>query len=464
MPDVDFVIKNGKIATPHGIFEAGVAIDNGKILLIAKNAHLPHATHVLDARGKILLPGVIDGHVHCEDPGFPRREDFETATRAAAGGGVTTVIDHPLTIPVPATVKLLTQKRTLLEPKALVDFGLHGALLPSNIRDLECIWNWGVPAVKAFFCSSEPSYPAMDEGGLFVALEKLAQLNGLCLVHAENDSMLKFNLERLQQAGRKDWQAHAESRPPLVELLAIKTFLSLLEHTGATGLLVHTSIPEGIEEATRAKSKGVRVFIESCPHYFYMTTEDLTKKGPWVKLAPPLRDKERVVKLWEQLAKGWIDVLASDHAPYEPHEKARSFDEGDIWAAPSGIPGTETMLPLLLMGVNRGYLSLKRLIEVLSTNPAKLYRFYPQKGIIQPGADADLVLIDMKREWTITSEILHSKAGWTPYEGWRVRGVPYLTMVRGEVLMEEFEVVGRPGYGKFLPRRAPPPTSLKLSL
>ena len=464
MQDVDTVIKNGKIATPYGIFEAGVAIDNGRIQMIAKNAHLPRATQILDARGNILLPGVIDGHVHCEDPGFPRREDFETATRAAACGGVTTVIDHPLTIPVPATVELLVQKRTLLEPKALVDFGLHGALLPTNIGELERTWNWGVPAVKAFFCSSEPDYPAMYEGELFVALEKLAKLNGLCLIHAENDPMLKFNLERLQQAGRKDWQAHADSRPPLVELLAIRTFVSLLEHTGASGLLAHTSIPEGVKKAIRARLRGVRVFVESYPHYFHMTNKDLTEKGPWVKIAPPLRNKELVTKLWEQLAKGWIDVLASDHSPYEVHEKEQPFEEGDIWAAPCGMPGTETMLPLMLMSVNRGNLSLERLVEVLSSNPAKLYGLYPQKGTIQPGADADLVLIDMKREWTIKSEKLHSKAGWTPYEEWRVRGVPYLTMVRGEVLMEEGEVIGRPGYGKFLPRRVPPPIPQGLSL
>ena len=272
MPDVDTVIKNGKITTPYGIIQAGVAIDDGKILMIAKNSHLPRASQTLDAEGNFLLPGVIDGHLHGEDPGFPQREDFESATRAAVGGGVTTVIDHPLSIPVPKTVELLSQKRDICKSKAFVDFGLHGPLMPDIIKDLERIWNFGVTAVKAFICSSEPDYPATYEGELLDALKKLEPINGLCIIHAENDPLLRFRTKQLQQAGRSDWIAHADSRPPIVELIAIRTVLSLLEHTGATGMIAHTSIPEGVKEIIQAKSKGIRVFVESCPHYFHLST------------------------------------------------------------------------------------------------------------------------------------------------------------------------------------------------
>ena len=236
----------------------------------------------------------------------------------------------------------------------------------------------------------------------------------------------------------------------MAEIEAIQRAIFLLEESKARGSIVHISTCEGLKLIQQAKNRGIKIFTESCPQYFYLSVDDLKEKGPWVKFAPPVREKENMMGMWRLLNEGLIDTFGSDHCPYEPSEKEAGLN--NRWNAPNGIPGVETILPLMLTGVNEGRVTLSRIIEVLCEKPARLYGLYPKKGVIQIGSDADFTVIDLKKEVIIKADKLKTRCGWTPYEGLEVKGMPSHTIVRGEVVMEDSEVFGKTGYGEFLPR------------
>jgi len=449
---VDLVINGGKIATPRGIIEAGVAVKNGIIVSIAKDQNLPSAEKTINVNNKIICPGVIDGHVHMWDPGATQREDFETGTIAAAAGGVTTVIEHPLTTPPVLDAHVLNEKRDICTKKAVVDFALHGGVTGESIAHVEDLWKAGPTGLKMFMCFSVYEFPHIYDGDMLDALIEIARVNGLALIHAENDFFLSASEKKLKAQGRKDWMSHVEWRPPMAEIEAISRAIFLFEESKAKGLFVHISTCEGVKRLQEAKNRGVPIFTESCPQYFYLTIDDLKEKGPWVKFAPPLRDKENTAGMWKLLNQGLIDAFGSDHCPYERSEKEAGLD--DMWKAPNGIPGVETILPLMLTGVSEGRVSLMRLIEVLCEKQAQIFGLYPRKGAIEVGSDADFTIIDMKKEATIKADQLKTRCGWTPYEGIKVKGMPTHTIVRGEVIMEDSKVIGKAGYGEFLARNS----------
>jgi len=252
----------------------------------------------------------------------------------------------------------------------------------------------------------------------------------------------------LKDVGRKDYPAYLEERPRIVE--AGRRVIQYLEETGCRGLIVHTSIPDTVYRAAEARTRGVKVSIETCPQYLYLTHEDVREKGPWVKFAPPARSKDTVMKIRALLNRGWIDTVATDHAPFSKEEKEIGYD--DILDAPNGIPGLEPFLPLLLNGVNEEWLTLERLAEVTSENPARVFGLYPKKGAIRVGSDADLVIVDLDKETTIRNEDQITQCGWTPYDGYEVKGAPTMSVLRGRVVMEDGEVVGEKGYGEYVRR------------
>lgn len=457
--NVDLVIKNAKICSSKGWYNGGVAVSEGKIVAIGKSPTLPIAEETIDAKGKILIPGVIDEHCHIDEPWeapdrelAKKRENVERGTMAAAAGGVTTIMLMPDTFPLVTSEEAFLSKKRIYEKRAYVNFTLHAGFTP-NMDYKEVIpklWSLGATGLKTFTCFSIPEWPAIHDGELYAALKVISNINALALVHAENDYILAYNKKILEAEGRKDYKAHLDWRPPIAEIEADKRITFLLKETGARGMIVHTSVPEGIITVEEAKRQGCPIYVESCPHYFYLTEEDVLKRGPWCKCAPPLRKKAYVTKLWELLAKGYIDTIGSDHCGYSKDDKLPG--EVNIWHAPNGLPSIETMVPLMLNGVTKGRISLETLVSVLCESPAKIFGLYPKKGSIQIGSDADLVLLDLKKEVKISNERVLSNCGWTPFDGMKVKGYPVMTVVSGKVTMRDGEIVVSKGSGRFVPR------------
>jgi dihydroorotase (multifunctional complex type) len=444
---VDLVVKNCKLVYSGGIIEGGVAVDDGIIVAIANSPNLPDADMIIDAKGKVVLPGVIDSHVHTDR--LP--EDSRTGTKAAAHGGITTILDmHGVENGVFAR-SMYEKKRLRYEETSYVDFSMHAGCASSYpYGTLTNIWKQGSTGIKFFISSAGPKWPQTRDGEIIERFKELAKINGLALIHAENDQILRDNYKRLEKAGRRDYNAHLEWRPPLAEAECGQRIIRYLKETGCRGLIVHTSLPETVVNAWKAKQEGVKVYVETCPQYLYLSDDDVNKRGPWVKFAPPPRNKEAVAELWKMLEAGWVDTVATDHAPLSKESKEAGLE--DMMAAPNGIPGLETFLPLLLTGVNNGRLSLERLAAVTSENPARIYGIHPRKGALLPGSDGDLTIVDMKKKWKIRNEDLITACGWTPYEGFEAEGVPIHALVRGTPILEDGVVVSHEGFGTFISR------------
>lgn len=444
---VDLVIRNAKLITPRGVIEGGLIVDEGVIAGISKDPHLPSADRVIDARGKPVLPGLIDGHCHTTSP----PDTPESSTRAGAKGGFTTLLDMPgYEVPTFNGDEYL-RKKQVFEGNCYLDYTLHGAAAAGYpAGSLTDIWNHGATGIKYFVSDPGPGWPQTFDGDIISGFKELAKVDGLALIHAENDQIIRDNKKRLKAEGRKAFPDYLEVRPRIAEVEAGRRLIHYLEETGCRGLIVHTSIPETVHAAAEARARGVKVRVETCPQYLYITDEDVKEKGPWVKFAPPARDKETTLKIRELLGAGWIDTVATDHAPFSKEEKETGYE--DMLDAPNGIPGLEPFLPLLLNGVNEGWLSLERLAEVTAENPARIFGLHPKKGGIRVGADADLVIVDLDVETTIRNEDQITEAGWTPYDGFKVKGAPVMGILRGKVVMDEGEVVGEKGYGEYIQR------------
>ena len=445
----DLAIINGLLVDSKSIYPGVLSIREGKIVGITQSLE-NHPQEVIDAKGLYILPGAIDGHVHMMDPGYTDREDFTTGTRAAARGGVTTVIDHHRTIPQVFGAKELSGKREYLKTRSIVDFGLLGGLSLTNLGNLKGLWQAGALGFKGFTCELHEA-DALGIGNLIEILEEIRKFNGIALFHCEDDSLLKKTEERLRKQGRKDPLSVSEWRSPEAEELAVRTVLYTAKRTGARVAVAHTSLPSLVLEMAQARAQGIPIYTETCAQYLTLTVEDLKEKGPFCKFTPPPRKKEEVEKMWWCLSHGLIDMVNSDHCPYPYSDKEAG--EEDIWLAPFGIPGVETTTPILLDGVAKGKLTLPQVAYVRSERPAMIYGLTGQKGSLRVGCDADLIFIDLKRKVVLNNLKIISKCGWTPYHGKEITGDVVLTMVRGKVVMKEGEVVGEPGWGRFVTRK-----------
>jgi dihydroorotase (multifunctional complex type) len=357
---------------------------------------------------------------------------------------------------MPPDVPVFNKEEYLLKKQRFsgncyVDYTMHGAAASGYpAGSLSDQLAQGATGIKFFVSNAGPDWPQTYDGDIINGFREIAGVNGLALIHAENDQIIRDNFKRLKAEGRKDYPAFLEQRPRIAEAESGRRVIQYLEETGCRGLIVHTSIPDTVYRAAEARIRGVKVNIETCPHYLYLTTDDVKEKGPWVKFAPPARSTETVLRIRELLNKGWIDTVATDHSPYYKEDKEVGYD--DILDAPDGIPGLETFLPLLLNGVNDGWLSLERFAAVTSENPARIFGLYPKKGALRVGSDADLVIVDLDKEVTIRNEDQITACGWTPYDGYKVKGAPIVSVLRGKVIMEDGEVVGEKGYGEYNPR------------
>ena len=346
----DLAIINGLLVDSKSIYPGVLSIREGKIVGITQSLE-NHPQEVIDAKGLYILPGAIDGHVHMMDPGYTDREDFTTGTRAAARGGVTTVIDHHRTIPQVFGAKELSEKREYLKTRSIVDFGLLGGLSLTNLGNLKGLWEAGALGFKGFTCELHEA-DALGIGNLIEILEEIRKFNGIALFHCEDDSLLKKTEERLRKQGRKDPLSVSEWRSPEAEELAVRTLIYAAKKTGARVAVAHTSLPSLVLEQAAARAQGIPIYTETCAQYLYLTEEDLKEKGPFCKFTPPPRKKEEVEKMGWCLAQGLIDMVNSDHCPYPREEKEAGLH--DIWRAPFGIPGVETVISILLEGVAAG--------------------------------------------------------------------------------------------------------------
>jgi len=441
------LIENGKVLRSGRLAKANILIENGRI----KSVAIPGPKQVdkrINAKGKLILPGLVDGHAHLFDPAFTNRENFTTGTSAAAAGGVTSVVEMVLSTPVdtPDRVKAKIEQG---KRNSLIDFSLHAGMMNlSNLPNIATIARLGVRSFKTFTC--KPYYS--DDHTLMSLMRETSMQNSILNVHAEDEQTANENFDRLTAEGRKDPDAHTEWKPNVAEERAVRKVVEFSRALKARLHISHMSTREGVEIVRQNKRLGVRVTAETCPHYLTFTRGDMKKQGPYLKMNPSLKGPKDVQVLWGGLRDGTIDMVTSEHAPGERVEKEVGWI--DIWKAWGGVPAIETMLPILLSeGVNKGRIGLTTLQRICCENPAKVFGLYPRKGVIQKGADADLVIVDLKAKRKVRAEALHYKVGWTPYEGWTLKGWPILTVRRGEILYEDEQVIGKPGAADFLPMR-----------
>lgn len=456
----DLLLRNCKIPEGDLTVSADIAVKDGKIAAILTSGSDTSTKTIIDIKNKLVLPGCIDSHTHFMDPGFTHRETFAHGTRGAAVGGITTVIDMPCcSIPSVRDVPSLYNKLEAIAPQAYVDFALWGGVTGEDVREgkLENVQKQadeGVVAYKAYMTPSVPSYPRSSDYELTEIFKAVAKTGLPVGVHCENFDICNNNAKKLQKEGRMDGPAWAEARCEMAEKAAIQLCVDIAEDTGARMHVVHMSTGIGAELIEEAKLRGSTVTSETCPHYLTLNAKDaMTERGAFAKIAPPLRTKKDNDVLWEKLESGVVDFIATDHAPYEiATEKAA--EDMNIWTSFPGIPGTETMVPVIVSeGYNKGRLSLHRLVEVLSTNAAIHYGLYPKKGALFVGSDADFTVLDLEKEWVIDEANIQCKAKYTPLHGMKLKGAVDRTIVRGTVVYENGKIVGKAGYGEYVRRQ-----------
>ncbi|MDB5075426.1 MAG: dihydroorotase, multifunctional complex type [Chloroflexi bacterium] len=442
------VITGGTIAAEYGTFKADLIIRDGRIAGIVDDAR-DISGERLDASGLVVFPGGVDMHTHLREPSRIEREGFAHGTASAAAGGISTVVDMPQADPLVADVASFRQKRDAASRSAVVDFGLHAAAIGQSIDQMAALKAEGALAFKAFMCASSPGYPRLNDAALVHTLRAVRELDSTLIVHAENDDLLQDGLAQMAAAGRIDPLAHAESRPPIVEIEAVRRAIYLAGATGARLHIAHASTAATVRAVARARKAGHSITCETCPQYLVMDLGDLLRLGPFARCAPALRDRAEVEALWAVMAQGTVAAICSDHSPYTLAEKQAGNE--DIFKAPLGLNVIQVMLPSIVdEGIHRRGLSYTWFANLSAAGPARLLGLYPQKGSIRVGADADLTLWDMEQQWEVRREDLLSRHPWTPLEGRRLQGRVIRTIVRGRSVFADGRILVEPGTGQFL--------------
>lgn len=440
MQTVDLNVVNAKIFMMGEFVEAGISIEADRIYKIAKATNMPRASETIDAGGKVVLPGLIDAHVHLRDLGLSYKEDFFTGTCAAAAGGFTTVLDMPNTVPPTNTPERLKEKNQRAEKQTMINVGFYAAL-PSQYEQFKEMIENGAIAFKIYLSHPPTELDILRDDVLLEAFKRIKQLNCPVAVHAEDGAEIRRKEEEFQKSEKTELEHFLKVHTVETEVNAVRRVLNLAKQTGVQLHFCHVSAAESLE---LLKKREPRVTCEVTPHHLFLTTADLHRQGRIALTDPPVRSRLNAFKLWRGLNEGAIDILASDHAPHALKEKQRE----NIWEVPPGIPGLETTLPLVLTQVNRGQVSWSQLIQLLAVKPAEIFRL--DRGSIREGGFADLVVVDAHREYKIEASRFHSKAKYSPFDGWKVKGKPVKTFVNGTLVMDEGEIVAKPGAGRIV--------------
>jgi allantoinase len=447
---LDLLIK-GDIVLPDQVAHGAlVGVKNGLITGIHYNDSALKADRLIDASGSLVFPGMVDAHVHSYSN---QLEQFENSTAAAAVGGVTTIIEMPYDQGAPVvTPEIFQAKIDLIHQKAKVDVALLATLKKEgNQEAIEPLTAMGACGFKLSVFETDPDrFPRIEDNVLLDILPQIAAAGLSVGFHAENDVIIEALITRYKAAGKTYPKAHCETRPPISETLAVVKLLEFAYWTGVSLHIFHASHPRCLELISWYRNQGVDVTVETCPHYLVLNEDDMDTKGAFSKINPPIRSKEDVEGMWDALQKGEIDWVASDHAPW-PLEKKQN---PDIFSNGSGAPGLETILPLLYSeGVVKRSLEPVMLAKLLSQRPAERFKLTPRKGSISPGADADFAILDPNQQWTFRAERSHSSAKWSPYDGMLIQGRVVQTVLRGQVIYEDDEVLAKEGDGEFIPAR-----------
>lgn len=460
MPEL--YIRNGLIVTEEQSFMGGVVVEHGKVTDLVLGNRDISAGEVIDASGKVILPGIVDAHVHYHSPGREHWEGYHTGSMAAAAGGVTTIADMPLNgIPPTSDREKLLVKRSLIKDQPVVDYCHWAGLVNDNLNALDGLHEEGVIGFKAFMSgAATEEFKRVDDDLIYLGMLKIRELGNVIALHAENEYVIAYMERFLQANGRKDPMAWAESRPPLSELEAINRSIFWARATGCRTHIVHVSLAEGTKMVARAQREGVKISVETCPHFLLLTEDDLKRLGPEAKSDPPVRTTKDVEELWQSVLNGYVDMITSDHAPCTIADKERGKD--DIFKAWGGVTGIQTMLPAVLSeGVNRRQMPLTLLVRMMSANPARLLGLYPRKGSLMPGSDADITIVDLEKEWALKAEHLFNKNKHSPYVGRQFKGSVERSFVRGKTVFAGGKIFAQPGYGQLLLRMSYNPRSHK---
>ena len=452
MAEFDLCLRGGRVFVADELVEADLYVQGESVALISSRSEMP-ARRVIDVSGKLILPGIIDLHAHTRDPGYTHKEDFFSISQAAAAGGITTWVDMPNVEPPTTTVTLLEEKRARAAKQSLVDFGHFASGV--HIAEIPKLAAAGVTGYKIFQVSGayphDPRLALNEEGKLLESFRAIAKTGLPCVVHPFNQPLFDFFSEEAFAQGKpRNHVTFAEiyTRNVIWES-AIASLLSLQRESGVRLHVVHTHAAGSLRLLRQAKARRQRVTVEVDPKYFHLGRKDLDEKGPQVCPAGFVpEDEERMAEIWKSLRDGTIDNLGSDHAPHtnEEIEKQRT----DAWSAAMGSPQYDHYLSIFLNDVHQGKITLPNLVRCLSENPAKILGIYPRKGALLPGSDADVVVVDFDKERVLNNEELYTKVQWSPYAGWKVKGVPVLTMVRGRIVAENGKVVGEPGRARYV--------------
>jgi len=464
--NVSLVIKNGEICTSHGRFKADIAVDEEKIVGIGDASSLPEGEKVIDASGKVIIPGLIYTHCHYRDPGFTYKEDFTTGTRASAAGGVTTSFSMTNVKPWPTTLENFEAWKEIASKKCIIDYALYGGYgrTTSKLEDISKLAKAGAIGIKVFqfqdFRASYPHVPELaitDWGIIHEIFENTTNAGIPVTVHPGfSDWSNRLVLREFIEKGKNtvaDYHEVANKGYLFGHEMVMGTqaLIYLAKLTGAKLLIVHVGImkEEAYDLFRQAKKQGIDAHAEMECIVQFMTPERSEKQGIYNLGFKGFRDKQAG---WEAIKDGTIDICLIEHAPHAKKDVELALK--NVWDAHTGPLGSQEFLPLMLTAVNENKISLERLVKVTSENAAKLFGLWPKKGAIQMGSDADLAIIDLTKEDILTNDKVLSKAGFTPWDGYKIKGLPVYTIVRGKIVMENGKVIGEPGYGKFVPGKA----------
>jgi len=461
----DTIIRGGTVATATDTFRCDVAISGGRIAALGER--LGDAAEVVDATGKLVLPGGIDSHVHLSQPSGPgivMADDFASGTRAAAFGGNTMVLPFAMQQKGESLRQVVKDYHAKADGQCYVDVSFHLIIADASERvlgqELPALVDDGYTSFKVFMTYEGL---ALSDLEMLQVMSVARETQALVMVHAENYDAIRFLTDRLERAGKTAPHFHATSRPIPVEREATHRAISLAELVDVPVMIVHVSNREAMEEIRRAQQKGLKVYGETCPQYLVLTAKDLeglNMEGAMYVCSPPPRDEASQQACWEGLQQNVFTLFSSDHCPFRYDDvqgKLNPKGRTSFRWVPNGIPGVETRLPILFSeGVKKGRLSLNEFVALTATNHAKTYGLYPKKGTIAVGSDADIAIWDPDRNVTITQTILHHGSDYTPYDGIAVTGWPVSTMVRGKFVVRDGKLIGAKGSGTYVPREKSP--------
>jgi len=451
---MNLLIKNGTVINAGGRRNCDVAVMGGKIISVGQGLKPGVKTEIVDASGLFVLPGAIDAHTHFElDFGlFSSADDFFTGTKAAACGGVTTIIDFVTPNKGESLINAFKKRKLTADSKVCIDYSLHMGLSEVNdnvINEMADVVKHGVPSFKVF---TTYAFRITDEE-FTRTLTRAKELNALVMVHAEDHEELEANRAKFISEGKTNAWHHYLSRPEEVEAKAVKNVIKLAKNTGASIYIVHLACAEGLKAVEEAQSEGYPIYAETCPQYLNFTC-DVYKRpdGKNFVCSPPIKGKESRDALWDSIKnKKNINTIATDHCPFNTFDK--DYGKDDFTMIPNGVMGVENLYPYMLSQASKGIISFERAVELCSANPAKIFRLSPKKGSITQGADADIVLYDPKKNFTISQKNMHSTIDYTIWEGTELKGYPVCTYSRGELIYNNGEFLGKAGHGKFIARR-----------